>query len=96
MSIKDKLSDDDIESVIATEHFYTFAGTQVTVCCLILRNGYAVTAESVCGDPGQFDPAFGKELARKKAKNKIWSLEGYLQRERLSWHDEDVDGTPEC
>jgi hypothetical protein len=65
---------------------YVFPGTTLTVCCLILENGYAVTGQSAAASPENFDEAVGRRIARADARDKIWQLEGYLLRESLHLH----------
>lgn len=72
-----------IEMTIADEAYHVFRGTQLTVCCLTLRNGFTVVGESACASPENFDAELGRRIARENAKQKIWSLEGYLLKERL-------------
>lgn len=55
----------------------------LTICVLILQNGFTVTGESACADPRNFDPEIGKRVARQNAINKIWPLMGYELRSRL-------------
>ncbi|MFT3523419.1 Gp49 family protein, partial [Klebsiella pneumoniae] len=56
----------------------------LTFCVLVLRNGFTVTGESACASPENFDPEIGRKIARENAVNKIWMLEGYLLKQRLS------------
>lgn len=56
----------------------------LTFCVLVLRNGFTVTGESACASPENFDAEIGKKIARQNAVQKIWPLEGYLLRQRLS------------
>ena len=72
-----------IESVIKSEAYFVFPGTQLTVCCLTLRNGFNVTGESACASPENFDEEVGRAYAREHAFEKIWQLEGYLLKEKL-------------
>lgn len=55
----------------------------LTICVLVLQNGFTVTGESACADPRNFDPEIGKRVARQNAINKIWPLMGYELRSRL-------------
>jgi hypothetical protein len=56
----------------------------LTFCVLVLRNGFTVTGESACAIPENFDPQIGREIAFKNAREKIWLLEGYLLKQKLS------------
>lgn len=56
----------------------------LTFCVLVLVNGFTVTGESACASPENFDSEIGRKIARQNAVNKIWLLEGYLLKQRLS------------
>lgn len=56
----------------------------LTFCVIVLKNGFSVTGESACASPENFDEGIGRKIARENAVNKIWMLEGYLLKERLS------------
>lgn len=73
-----------IDATIASEQYHVFPGSTLTVCALTLRNGYIVTGESAAASPVNFDKEIGRKIARDNARDKIWALEGYLLRERLS------------
>lgn len=55
---------------------------QLTICVLVLQNGYTVTGESACVNPENFDAAIGRTVARARAVEKIWSLLGYALKQR--------------
>lgn len=73
-----------VDATIIGEGYHVFPGTTLTVCCLTLRNGFTVTGESACASPENFDAELGRKIARQNARDKIWALEGYALRERLS------------
>ena len=75
-----------INEQIVSEAFYIFPGTTLTICALTLRNGFIVTGESASASPENFDEDIGRTIARDNARNKIWALEGYLLRSKLSGH----------
>jgi hypothetical protein len=56
----------------------------MTLCFLILKNGYTVTGQSACAHPDNFDENIGKKIARDDAVGKIWALEGYVLKSKLS------------
>lgn len=86
-----------VEDQIAVEH-YIVAGDSydgpsaqarvalgcLTICMLVLRNGFTVIGEAACASPENFDEELGRKIARQNALNKIWPLEGYLLRSELS------------
>jgi hypothetical protein len=72
-----------IDAAIVGETYHRFPGTTLTVCVLTLRNGFNVTGESAAASPENFNAELGQKIAREKAREKVWALEGYLLRERL-------------
>ena len=55
----------------------------LTICVLILRNGFTVTGESACASPENFNAELGREIARKNAVDKLWPLLGFRLRDAL-------------
>lgn len=84
-----RLKPEDIDNTIASEKYHVFEGTTLTVCCLVLQNGYTVTGESAAASVENFDEEIGRKIARENARNKIWALEGYRLRQRL-WEAEGI------
>ena len=70
--------------VIKSAQYHVFPDTMVTVCCITLTNGFNVVGESACASPENFDAELGAKIAYDNAKQKIWALEGYLLKEKLS------------
>jgi Phage protein (N4 Gp49/phage Sf6 gene 66) family len=73
-----------IDATIAGEDYHVFPGSNLTVCCLTLQNGFTVTGESACVSAANFDAELGRKIARGHAHDKIWALEGYLLKSRLA------------
>tara|TARA_R110000803_G_C11989465_1_gene321825 strand:+ start:34226 stop:34753 length:528 start_codon:yes stop_codon:yes gene_type:complete len=71
-----------IEGKIAKAEYAVF-GPTLTVCVLTLENGFKITGESACASPENFDKDEGEDIAYKKAREKVWMLEGYLLKETL-------------
>ena len=69
----------------ATSH-YPSQLDLLTICVLILKNGFTVTGESACASPENFNAEIGRKIARENAVNKVWPLMGYALKQRL--HDE--------
>jgi len=79
-----RLTPDHIDAQIVEELYYVFPGTTLTVCALTLRNGFHVVGESAAASPENFNMEIGRKVAREKAREKIWALEGYALRNDLS------------
>lgn len=98
----------DIEANIHSEHSFTVGeavtairGTEpddhpalslLTICVLVLKNGFTVTGESACASPENFDAEVGHKIARANAINKVWPLMGYALKERLAGPTDDQIG----
>ena len=71
-------------------HTSKFAETQfglLTICVLLLKNGFTVTGESACAFPANFNNEIGRKVARDKAIEKVWPLLGFMLRDQL--HEEE-------
>lgn len=79
-----RVTPDSIKKRIVKDEYYVFPGTTVTICLITLDNGFSVTGESAAASPANFDEEIGRKIAYDKAYEKIWALEGYLLREKLS------------
>jgi hypothetical protein len=86
-----RLTPDLIDAVIVDEKYHVFEGTTLTVCCLVLRNGFTVTGESAAASPANFDEEIGRKVAFQNAREKIWTLEGYLLKNKLSGNGHSYD-----
>jgi hypothetical protein len=56
----------------------------MTLCVLTMDNGYVVTGQSAPASPENFDTTKGRTFAYEDAIRKLWPLEGYLLRDRLT------------
>jgi hypothetical protein len=56
----------------------------LTLCVLVLKNGFVVTGESSCVNPENFDAGTGKRLAYHHALEKVWPLMGYALCDRVT------------
>lgn len=78
---KTKLTQDNIDSVIAAEDSLR-AGKKTTVVILTLVNGFEVIGTAACVTPEDYNHEIGVGIARKRAIDKVWELEGYLLQAR--------------
>jgi len=83
-----RITPERIQEIIKSKDYHVFEGSQLTVCCLTLENGFTVTGESACASPENLNAEIGRKIAKTNAANKIWALEGYLLKQRL--HDQEV------
>lgn len=81
-----RITEADVDAAIVRSQYHVFEGSQLTVCCLTLRNGFTVTGESACASPENFDAELGRKIAYRNAHSKVWQLEAYLLKQRLSEH----------
>lgn len=73
-----RLTDSDITALIDSYGFHT-QGT-LTICIIVLKNGATVTGESRPISDANYNLERGQEAAYRKAREKIWELEGYAVR----------------
>lgn len=83
-----RVTPEGIDSIIADERYWQPDGTTMTVCVLTLDNGFHVVGHSASASPDNFDAEIGRKLAKDKAREQIWQLEGYLLRQHL--HDQET------
>ncbi len=89
-----------IEACIRSEYCFTAAGAAfttrfvhiddegplslLTICVLVLKNGFTVVGTSAYASPENFDADIGRRIARADAINQVWALEGYALKTRLA------------
>ena len=64
----------------------------LTICVLVLRNGFTVVGTSACASPANFDAGIGQRVARQDAIRQVWPLLGYALRDRLAFDAEPKTG----
>ena len=75
------------QGVCAAEGTVSFDGDPLrllTICILVMRNGFTVIGKSAPASPENFDAEKGARFAYEDAIKQLWPLEGYALRERLS------------
>ena len=88
---------EDIEGYIKSETYFTAGQAAdalnlpigdeaklLTLCVIVLQNGFTVTGESACADPRKYNKEIGEKIARANALNKVWPLMGYVLRSHLA------------
>jgi hypothetical protein len=56
----------------------------LTICVMVLRNGFTVHGVSACASPENFNEEIGRKIARDNAINQIWPLLGYELKNKLA------------
>ena len=90
----------EVEAAIDSEHYINVGGALtvasymalpedsplhlLTICVLVLKNGFTVTGESACASPENFNAEIGHKIARAHAVDKIWPLLGFRLRDDLT------------
>lgn len=72
MGDSDTISNDSLQSL-----------ELLTICVLVLKNGFTIVGKSACASPENFNAEIGKDVAWRDAKEQIWPLEGYLLKQNL-------------
>lgn len=56
----------------------------MTICVLMLDNGFALVGKSSPADEQNFNEELGRKFAREDAIRQMWAFEAYLLRERMN------------
>jgi hypothetical protein len=56
----------------------------LTICLLVMQNGFTIIGKSAPASPENFDAAYGRSLAYEDAIKQVWPLMGFSLRDRLS------------
>lgn len=57
---------------------------RLSICILVMRNGFTVVGTSSPASPENFDADLGKKLAYEHAVRQLWPLMGFALRDRLA------------
>jgi hypothetical protein len=64
----------------------------MTICVIMLNNGFALTGISTPADSANYDEALGRKFAKEDAIRQMWKLEAYLLREGMHLHETTQQG----
>lgn len=81
--MRDKVTIDYIEAQIVKQEDFKL-GLKTTVVLLTLANGFEVVGKSSCVNPDNYDHAIGVNVARARAIDQLWVLEGYTLQNEMS------------
>ncbi|WP_208450555.1 Gp49 family protein [Burkholderia anthina] len=74
---------DDVEFAIVDELYHVFPGTSMTVCCLVLNNGFKVLGQHEANMPIAFVAELGRQYARADAVQKAVPFISFLLMQEL-------------
>lgn len=78
----EKVTKEGMEKRIKSTDYMVLPNSTVTICNIVVENGFSLRGEAACVDPRNFDMEIGRQLAYRDAFSKLWPLEGYLLAER--------------
>jgi len=55
----------------------------LTICVLVLKNGYTIVGKSSCVSPANYNEEIGRRIARENAVNQVWNLLGFRLADKL-------------
>jgi Phage protein (N4 Gp49/phage Sf6 gene 66) family len=90
-----RITPTDLDAEIAAEYTFTAAkATQdcpqvpelglLTICVLVLKNGFTVVGKSACASAANFNAELGAKIARNDAREQLWPLLGFRLRDSLA------------
>jgi hypothetical protein len=56
----------------------------LSICILVMKNGFTVVGKSACASPANFNAEFGRKLAYEDAIRELWPLMGFALRDKLA------------
>lgn len=65
------------------EHYEDSLGV-LSICLVVMRNGFTIIGKSAPASPANFDRDLGRKLAYEDAVRQIWPLMGFALREKLA------------
>ena len=94
VAVAPRVTLDDIKAAIAEEHYGLadeYADGVVghpalglmTLCFLVMKNGFVVVGKSAPASPDNFDAELGKQFAYEDAVRQLWPLMGFHLRSLL-------------
>jgi hypothetical protein len=78
-----RLTPSNIDDKIKYCEYWIVPNTTTTVCAMILQNNFVIIGMSAAASMENFDKKIGEKIAYENARQQIWSLEGYLLKQKL-------------
>lgn len=96
-AVAPRVSLSDIEGAIAAQYLFTGEAavraiaapvmpslSLLTICILVMKNGFTVIGKSAPASPENFNAELGQKLAYEDAIRQLWPLMGYALRDKLA------------
>ena len=77
----EKLTKDYLDSLVVQTNY--IHNDLLTICILTLKNGFKVIGQSSCISADNYNTIIGETVAYQNAFSQLWTLEGYLLKQRL-------------
>jgi hypothetical protein len=78
-------SDGVVSSLAADQHIAKLPPlAHLTVCQMVMKNGFVVIGKSAPASPDNFDRNLGRKLAYEDCIRQLWPLMGFALRDRLA------------
>lgn len=75
-----RVSKEQMDRRISSIQFTRMSGT-VTICSIMLDNGFSVRGESACVNPENYNEDLGKKYSHDNAYSKLWAFFGFMLAE---------------
>ena len=74
------VSKDYVESFIQeiTSETKDIYGKLITVCYILLKNGWVIVDSSACVNPKNYSKEVGEDICKARAVKKVWEYLGFL------------------
>lgn len=92
-----RVSLESMKNKVLGEHYFTAGAAaaalgqpghptldMLTICILVMQNGFTIIGKSAPASPENFDPVKGQTFAYEDAIKQLWPLEGYALRDKLA------------
>ena len=76
--------DSMLAKIAAEDYINPSSIPHLTICVLVLENGFSLVGKSAPADPDNFNAELGKKFAKEDAVRQMWPLEAYALRERMT------------
>ena len=76
--------DSMLEKIMSEQYIHPAAVPHMTICVMVMDNGFAVVGKSAPADAANYNEDLGQKFAREDCIRQLWQLEGYALREKLA------------